>query len=74
VVVDSISASTTKSLSLLICSAICQINSLAIALLTTSFAFVLTSVSLDCVVVDHCGLTPLQCTHFDLTLLALSCY
>jgi hypothetical protein len=32
--------------------------------------FRVASVALDCVVVDDCGLTPLQCTHFDLTLLA----
>jgi hypothetical protein len=31
---------------------------------------VLTSVAIDCVVVVSCGLTPLQCTTLDLTLLA----
>jgi hypothetical protein len=31
---------------------------------------VLTSVPVDCVVVVSCGLTPMQCTAVDLTLLA----
>jgi hypothetical protein len=41
-------------------------------LLTDSFAFLLTSNTPDCVAVDHCGLTPLQCTYFELALLAIA--